>query len=282
MSTESGHWYDQDANAFHTIVGKNGKERNTTLADAKRLHLFPSVSGILGVLGKDSLSDWKHRQITEAAFMTQPKPGEFPAAYHTRIIEAAFKQVGDAAERGTRIHKAIEQHFQGEAYDYDLAVYVEAVDCWLQTHGVELIRQEVRCCNIGEGFAGTTDAEIIAMGVRGILDFKTRKTKRGKAVEPYETQVMQIAAYANTVLPLDGVGVNVYISVTEPGRIDATWYSREEVAEAWEMFKHCAALWRYMKGYDPRISPQSQDKPQGVPPLSEIAKTPVFHPLSQH
>lgn len=248
-----GHWYNDAAESCHTIIGANGKERPTTLRDARKNGWYPSVSGILGVLDKGDLSDWKHRQITEAAFLTQPKPGEFPAAYHSRIMEAAFKQVGDAAEMGTRIHKAIEQHFQGETYDEALSVYVDAVDKWLLSNEVELIKQEIRLCNCVEGFAGTTDALISSSKGDGVLDFKTRKTKPGKPVEPYNTQVMQIAAYGMTAIPnLNPIGVNVYISVTEPGRIDDAWYSTDEVAEAWEMFKHCAALWRYTKGYDPR------------------------------
>ena len=33
---EGGHWYDKDGNACHTIVGKNGKVRKTTLRDARK------------------------------------------------------------------------------------------------------------------------------------------------------------------------------------------------------------------------------------------------------
>jgi len=33
---EGGHWYDAQGEARHTIVGKNGKERKTTLRDARK------------------------------------------------------------------------------------------------------------------------------------------------------------------------------------------------------------------------------------------------------
>lgn len=259
MSNESGHWYDENANACHTVIAKStGKPRNTTLADAKRLGLYPSVSGILSVLSKDSLADWKHRQITEAAFMTQPKPMETPEAYHSRIMDAAFKQVADAADLGTRIHKAIEQHFQGEEYDKSLEVYVGAVDKWSCENGVNFHKQELRLVNKEFGFAGTTDAAISRHLDYAILDFKSRKTRQGQKVEPWETQILQIAAYAYTYYGMDGFkkpcGVNVYISTTEPGRVEASWYTAEQVAEAWEMFKKCCDLWRYMKGYDPRAA----------------------------
>ena len=34
--SEAGHWYDHDGKPMYTIVGANGKERNTTLRDAKK------------------------------------------------------------------------------------------------------------------------------------------------------------------------------------------------------------------------------------------------------
>lgn len=256
MSTESGHWYNDKAESCHTIIGANGKERSTTIRDARKLGLFPSVSGILGVLDKGDLSDWKHRQITEAAFMTQPKPMETPEVYHSRIMEAAFKKVGDAADLGTRIHRAIEQHFQGEAYDNNLKPYVDGVDRWMSDNSVVLLKQELRLVNKQNGFAGTTDAAFNAKEKTGILDFKTRKTKPGKPVDPYDTQVMQIAAYGYTYFDGDIDGVNVYVSTTEiingMARVEASWYTPQEVSAAWDAFKHAAELWRYLKKYDPR------------------------------
>ena len=34
--SEAGHWYDHEGKPMYTIVGVNGKERNTTLRDAKK------------------------------------------------------------------------------------------------------------------------------------------------------------------------------------------------------------------------------------------------------
>jgi hypothetical protein len=45
-ASESNHWYTRDGIPQYTIVGKNGKERNTTLRDARehRLHTFSDYS----------------------------------------------------------------------------------------------------------------------------------------------------------------------------------------------------------------------------------------------
>ena len=35
FATSAGHWYRLDGTPCYTVVGKNGKERNATLADAR-------------------------------------------------------------------------------------------------------------------------------------------------------------------------------------------------------------------------------------------------------
>ena len=65
--SESGHWYAADGSPAYRITGKNGKERNTTVADARKLNLVPSVSGIIGVAAKPALTVWLQEQAILAA-----------------------------------------------------------------------------------------------------------------------------------------------------------------------------------------------------------------------
>src|SRR4249920_3822306 len=119
------HFYNYNGDAvFEVPNASKGGMRPTTIADARKLGLLPSVSTIFEVLAKPELDDWKARQVTMAAFMKQPKPGETPEAYHGRIMQEADKPRDSAADLGTCIHKAIEQFFAGEAYDQELKVYV--------------------------------------------------------------------------------------------------------------------------------------------------------------
>ena len=63
QTSESGHWYDDQGNPAYEIIGANGKQRNTTLRDAKKLGLLPSVTTVLGVAAKPGLTDGnKNRQ----------------------------------------------------------------------------------------------------------------------------------------------------------------------------------------------------------------------------
>ena len=52
----SGHWYDAEGRSAHVVIGKNGKERNTTVADARKMGLLPSVTSVQSILEKPPLS----------------------------------------------------------------------------------------------------------------------------------------------------------------------------------------------------------------------------------
>lgn len=286
--TESGHWYDSSGNPHHTMVGKNGKERNTTLRDAKKHSWYPSVSGILSVLAKPALDRWKAMQITEACFNHQSEfvgqlndnvlRGQAPAAwdtplnkYHSEMMEKAFQQVTDAADAGTLIHNGCELALQGLEYDeeqkvylpqldahFELKTFVEPVMRWVEENEVTYNAWELRLCNQAEGYAGTTDAAIKHKRGFGILDYKTKKTMPGKPVLAYDENCMQIAAYhvANyhSIPEADShaIGCNLFVSTTEPGRVDAVWHEPDRIAQAYDCFLGACKVWRYQKGYDPR------------------------------
>jgi len=262
MKTDSSHWYDSQCNPCHTIVGKNGKPRKTTIRDARENRWFPSVTTVQNILAKPQLEDWKFRQITKACFDNPSLSGNYAYdAYHEEIMSQAFQQVTDAADLGTAIHKALEDYFQGREYDPSLDVYVKAVDAWCETNQVTFKGHELRLVNKSMGYAGTTDAHIVCPLGEGILDFKTRKTKPGEKCEPYDGQAMQIAAYYVAMNPHPdeeyyffnpgAVGVNVFISTTEPGRIEASWYDYMRLSQEWRAFEACLMIWKHFNKYDP-------------------------------
>ena len=71
-SSESGHFYSPNGDTAYRIVGKNGKERNTTVKDARELGLLPSVTTIIGCAAKPALDVWKQQQAILAA-LTLPR-----------------------------------------------------------------------------------------------------------------------------------------------------------------------------------------------------------------
>ncbi len=46
--------------------------------------------------------------------------------------------------------------------------------------------------------------------------------------------------------------VNIFISTTEPGRIEVVKHDGKRLIEAWKAFRNLAAVWRFSKRFDPR------------------------------
>ena len=251
-----GHWYKKDGTPAHrTLTADGSGERATTIRDARRMGLYPSVTSILGIMAKPGLERWKLNQVALATLRTPKEDAESEHYWCNRVRNAAFEQVEQAADPGTMIHGALELAMAGEAYDPEMAVYVEPVLEWKRETGLLIVEREIRLVNEANGFAGTADV-LFRYGQNGIgiLDYKTRKTKPGEKVRAYDNQALQLAAYAATYWGEENIGrvlaANVFISTTEPGRMDVV--KHEALGKDWEAFKLVAALWRYVKGYDPR------------------------------
>jgi hypothetical protein len=255
---KAGHWYKVDGTLAHRIATADGAgERITTIRDARRLGLYPSVTSILGVLAKPGLETWKLNQMALASLRTPKAKEEGEEYWCNRVRNAAFEQVEEAADLGGMIHGALEAAMAGEPFDPALTVYVDPVLAWKEKTGIVILDREARLVNIAHGFAGTADV-LFRYGQNGIgiLDYKTRKTQPGKPVGAYEDQAMQLAAYAATYWGETEIGrvlaANVFISTTEPGRMEVVKHGHPE--RDWEAFKGLAEIWRYIKGYDPRTA----------------------------
>ncbi|MBX3744141.1 MAG: hypothetical protein KF833_02425 [Verrucomicrobiae bacterium] len=252
----AGHWYREDGTPVHRLPTSDGRgERPTTIRDAKRLGLYPSVTGILGILAKPGLEKWKLDQVALATLRTPKAQEESEDYWCNRVRTVAFEQVEQAADLGTMIHGALEAAMAGEPYAEDLRTYVEPVLAWKQQVGIEIVDRESRLVNRQHGFAGTADV-LFRYGRNGIgiLDYKTRKTKPGEDVQAYDNQAMQLAAYGATYWGEEQIGrvlaANIFISTTEPGRVVVV--KHPDPTRDWQAFRMVAALWRYKNGYDPR------------------------------
>ena len=82
------HWYcAKSGEPRYTTIGKNGKERNTTLRDARDGSLVPSVTTINGMLSKTGLNQYFQRMAIEAALAHPIWEGETNEDYIKRLLE---------------------------------------------------------------------------------------------------------------------------------------------------------------------------------------------------
>jgi hypothetical protein len=253
-----GHWYQPDGTPLHQVQKADGKGlRDTTLADAKKLGLLPSVTGITDIVAKPALMNWKAAQVAAAAFENPPNGEESIDYFIERVINASHQQVAGAADLGSKVHDALEKLLtEGpDAVPENMWAYVEPVVAWKKESQIIYDEIERVLVNTAYGYAGRCD--VLAYDANGgpvVIDYKTRKTKPKQVCKPYDTQGMQLAAYAvahygEDMLPLVKA-FNVYISTTEVGRVEG--YQHESLVPHWEAFKAASVLWRHIKGYDPR------------------------------
>jgi hypothetical protein len=258
------HWYDKTGKACHTQATKKGAKnptRPTNITDARELGLFPSITTIMGVVDNPALNRWKHSRIVEWCFNAPPGPEETLEQYTGSALEKAFNEVANAADLGTDTHANIEAYTRGEPMPYQGHAFDLAWAGLLgfQKAGYTVDKSEVSVVCPQHGYAGTTDCAVTKGSMCGIVDFKTIRTTPGKPLSYRFNHLPQIAAYHvgywcnGGVITDNGFGANVYISTTEPNRVEVVEYTAQEMRDAFDMFLSAANIWRYANKYDPRV-----------------------------
>ena len=241
----SEHWYCAITGApRYTTIGKNGKERNTTLRDAKSAPgtLVPSVSTILSQLSKAGLDTWKQTQALLAAAENPRGLQETEKEYVDRILYLAQQKSRDAANRGTLIHDFIESYYNQE-YLPSMPEYVHKVDEAITAHfGAQLWIPEQSLVN-QEGYGGKCDLYCKPRhdfnGV--VIDFKTTEKTPGD-LTPYLEHTLQLAAYREVLAPTARCA-NVYIN-GETNEVAIYEHSEQDLRDGYEMFLNLLRIYK--------------------------------------
>jgi len=253
-ASEAGHWYDSSGAPKYTVTGKNGKERNTTLRDAREFGYVPSVTGIINCAAKPALQMWMQKQVLLAALTLPRKPDEPETEWLERVMRDSREQGYKAAERGTRIYAAIQGHYEGvppaEEYWPHVQGAAKAVDDWtnhLPTFGWAA---ETSFHN-PLGFGGKVDLFGDCPREERILDFKTKEFKAEDKLDTWDEHAMQLAAYRVGLGIPDARCAIVYVSASVPGVAKLIELPAEKLAAGWEMFQGLLAYWQAKSGYYP-------------------------------
>src|SRR5216117_4037187 len=73
LASEQGHWYARDGSPVYQVEAKKGGMRTTTIRDAFKLDLVPSVTAILNIAAKPGLEIWKANQVLDSALTLDRK-----------------------------------------------------------------------------------------------------------------------------------------------------------------------------------------------------------------
>lgn len=244
-ASESTHWYTRDGVPRYTVTGKNGKERNTTLRDARVENLVPSVTTVLNIAAKPALTAWLQQQVLLAALTLPRRPDEPEKEYIDRIINDSKEQGRSAADAGTDIHASIQNFFEKKpVHKHHHSVY--ATDKKLQeVFGVQEWVSE-RSFAHELGFGGKSDLYLPASeNSKGIVvDVKTKEFYSEADVVAYDENLLQLAAYRV------GLGVpearcgNLFVSRKVPSLVVFKEWTEEDLKRGWEMFTHLLMYWQ--------------------------------------
>lgn len=238
-AAESGHWYDRSGSPAYTIVGANGKSRPTTLRDARKLDLVPSVTTILNIAAKPGLDRWKQEQVLLAA-LTLPKiDSESDAEYIARILDDSKEQGRSAADAGTDIHASIEAFYRGEARDRHkehVQGFVKAAHDHFGMHPWIAERSFYH----ESGYGGKCDLH--APGI--VVDVKTKDFTDVNKVQAYDDHLMQLAAYRVGLGMPNARCANAFVSRSVPGLCVIQEWTQEDLQTGWNMFHALLTFWQ--------------------------------------
>ncbi len=273
FNPENAHWYQRDGAPLHTVASAKGEPRATTLRDARKLGLLPSVTNVLGVINKPELVEWKMTQAVLAALTLPRLDGEDLGVFAKRVVEDAQSQVKGAAEFGSAFHAGAELVANTLEVDQagPYAAWLNLHRDWFQANCVRVLWTERVLVNTELGYAGTADL-LVEHQEHGLtlVDYKTQAVRgegRGARGEgqsryrAYKSWCQQLAAYRRAVgKPM--ACINVIVNSTEPTAPVEHLWSEEELRTGLESFEAALVIWRNEKVYDPRVAPA-----QGAAPV---------------
>jgi hypothetical protein len=253
-AAESVHWYRlEDGGPQYTVEAKDGSDRPTTLSDARKMNLVPSVTTILKMWPKPGLEVWKNEQLLLAALTLPKRPDESEKDYIARIVYDSKETGKKAAERGTHIHESIEKWYRGDKkvdHPEMAAAFEEAVFKHFGCDPHEPFDAERSFAN--SFFGGKVDlccssSHSAPNGI--VIDTKTKEFDEDDKVVAYDEMCMQLAAYRNGLGLTKARCANVFVSRNKPSLVRVFEWSEEELEKGWKMFSLLVQLWRIKNNF---------------------------------
>ena len=254
FNPENAHWYTRDGAPLHSVQSAKGEPRPTTLRDARKLSLLPSVTNVLGVIAKPELVEWKMTQAVLAALTLPRREGEGEDAFAKRVVDDAQSRVRTAADFGSAFHAGAEVVARTLEVDQvgPYAVWLNLHRDWFLANCVRVVWTERALVNEELGYAGTADllVEHQAHGLT-LVDYKTQGVKPGNTPRAYASWCQQLAAYRRAIgQPV--ACLSVIVNSTQPSAPVEHLWSEEELRAGLESFEAALVIWRNEKSYDPR------------------------------
>lgn len=266
------HWYSKDGKPNH-FAGPKGK--GTSLREARKLGLFPSVTTIGNILAKPALTNWLQEEAAMMAVemsrnLGWPRPVKLDRSWAKTVVSAARKKTMALANKGSDIHDILEMWFKEGVVtgaDREANLMCEQVaNLLVEKCGTQTWMPE-QTFSHKLGFGGKVDLhsayiELSEPGISAVVplsDFDgwiiDYKSKDGDVSNEkgWPNQAEQLVAYAHGLGIPNARTANIFISRDRalwgtPAGV--SWYEHKD-KYAWERFKAALSLWQISKRYGP-------------------------------
>lgn len=189
------HWYTLTGESAYEVKGANGKLRPTTLRDARKLNLVPSVTTVMSVQDKPALLNWKINQVLDAVVQTPYTMFDDEQQWRAMVLRKSTEISRQAADYGSKIHDSIETHLKTGTSE--LAHLSQIVVDYLVENFPGFVWTAEDSFAHPLGFGGKIDLYGVRGGERMVLDFKTKQKSAGDIddLKAYDDHHTQTAAY---------------------------------------------------------------------------------------
>lgn len=265
-----GHYYYRSGDTAYTVPyadGRPGKE--TTIVDARRLGLVPSVTEVLKVAPSFGLLRWKEgKHAIAGAENAHLRDSMTERQWLAMVRKEASQKEEEAADIGTILHDIIEAMVNNDPlpnieFPIDNAGDFFAGFCeWWGGAFFEPIYTELPFAH-PLGFGGKIDlCAVDSSGRDVILDWKTKDTigKKLRYLVYEDSNPVQLRAYlegykhycamTHNMYVNDPRLINVIVSRDEPGRIEMWEWEEEEFDRYWSRFTGLLQAWKAGNKYD--------------------------------
>ena len=240
-AAEWGHWYDKDGKPCYEVPYADPSKgmRPTTLGDAKKLGLLPSVTTIINEAAKPGLERWKVQQGILSA-ITLPRIDHEPLdSFAERAMADSKEQAKKAAERGTAIHAAIQVAYETDNIEPELSEFVMSAMAAIDNkYGMKAWDCEKSFAS-PLGYGGKTDLSAHTV----VLDVKSKEFADTEKKLAWDEHCIQLAAYREGLGIPKAVCANVFVSVNNPGLVYIHEWDEYELQRGWAMFKALLDYW---------------------------------------
>lgn len=266
-----GHYYCSETGAprYQVKTADGSKLRDTTIADARKLKLLPSVTEIMKVASQDGLIFWQQNQVLEAVLdLGTGLASKNLDQWKGMIIQESQKIGKEAAKKGSEIHDALEQAFThgyvDEECHFELYSFIVPIYDFLhQTFGTGFIPEKSFAHKLGFGgkvdlhrvdkqyikCTDNTNFEILEKtGI--VIDFKTKPDKAFSKQMKYDNHDMQLGAYRIGLDIPQAKCYNLFISHETPGNFELVEASEQDLKRGEGMFKSLLEFWKLKNKYD--------------------------------